>query len=71
VVEKVGVTGWRVQIHLKIPLPEDVPTTTDDSDPSPTTDRQAVSACVPFVSVKRDSYSLKERDFGRVTPVEN
>ncbi|MFL5863515.1 MAG: hypothetical protein ACJ780_22525 [Solirubrobacteraceae bacterium] len=31
VVEKVRVTGWRVEIHLKIPLPEDPP----DEDPPP------------------------------------
>jgi site-specific DNA recombinase len=32
VVEKVRVTGWRVEIHLKIPLPEDPP---DDDPPGP------------------------------------
>ena len=31
VVEKVRVTGWRVEIHLKIPLPDDPP----DDDPPP------------------------------------
>ena len=31
VVEKVRVTGWRVEIHLKIPLPDDPP----DNDPPP------------------------------------
>jgi hypothetical protein len=32
VVEKVRVTGWRVEIHLKIPLPDDPP---DDDPPAP------------------------------------
>ena len=32
VVEKVRVTGWRVEIHLKIPLPDDPP---DDEPPRP------------------------------------
>src|ERR1019366_8224065 len=32
VVEKVRVTGWRVEIHLKIPLPEDP--SNDDPDPT-------------------------------------
>ena len=31
VVEKIRVTGWRVEIHLKIPLPDDPP----DDDPPP------------------------------------
>jgi site-specific DNA recombinase len=31
VIEKVRVTGWRVEIHLKIPLPDDPP----DDDPPP------------------------------------
>ena len=31
VIEKVRVTGWRVEIHLKIPLPDDPP----DEDPPP------------------------------------
>ena len=51
VVEKVRVTGWRVEIHLKIPLPDDPP---DDDPPHPapsrTTDRQAICACVPLVA---------------------
>ena len=51
VVEKVRVTGWRVEIHLKIPLPDDP---RHDNPPAPgpsqTTDRQAICACVPFVS---------------------
>jgi site-specific DNA recombinase len=32
VVEKIRVTGWRVEIHLKIPLPDDPP---DDGPPPP------------------------------------
>ncbi|MBV9196473.1 MAG: hypothetical protein JO168_20240, partial [Solirubrobacterales bacterium] len=32
VVEKVRVTGWRAEIHLKIPLPDDPP---DDDPPAP------------------------------------
>ena len=32
VVEKIRVTGWRVEIHLKIPLPDDPP---DDDRPTP------------------------------------
>ena len=32
VVEKIRVTGWRVEIHLKIPLPDDPP---DDDPPAP------------------------------------
>jgi hypothetical protein len=35
VVEKVRVTGWRVEIHLKIPLPDDPP---DDRPPAPGAD---------------------------------
>ena len=38
VVEKVRVTGWRVEIHLKIPLPDDPPnddSPNDDSPPEP------------------------------------
>ena len=31
IVEKIRVTGWRVEIHLKIPLPEDP----RDEDPPP------------------------------------
>jgi site-specific DNA recombinase len=34
VVEKVRVTGWNVEIHLKIPLPDDPPN--DDPPPKPT-----------------------------------
>ena len=30
-----------------------------------------VQGCVPFVTLKGDSYRLKDRDLGRVTPVEN
>jgi len=32
VIEKIRVTGWRVEIHLKIPLPDDPP---DDDPPAP------------------------------------
>lgn len=32
VVEKVRVTGWRVEIHLKFPLPDEAP---DDDRPTP------------------------------------
>jgi site-specific DNA recombinase len=35
VVEKVRVTGWRVEIHLKIPLPEAPPDDSSDEDPPP------------------------------------
>jgi hypothetical protein len=31
-VEKIRVTGWRVEIHLKIPLPDDPPD--DDHEPT-------------------------------------
>ena len=50
VIEKVRVTGWRVEIHLKIPLPATHPTRpATTACPSPTTDRQAICARVPFV----------------------
>jgi site-specific DNA recombinase len=35
VVEKVSVTGWRVEIHLKIPLPNDPPPNEDRPDHRP------------------------------------
>jgi len=71
VVEKVRVTGWRVEIHLKIPLINDGPDDNSPPEPAPRPDRQAISACVPFVTLKGDSYRLKDRDLGRVSPVEN
>lgn len=68
VVEKVRVTGWRVKIHLKIPLADDRP---DDHRPpawNQTRDRQAISACVLFVQLKGTSYRLRERGTA-TTPV--
>ena len=69
VVEKVRVTGWRVEIHLKIPLPTNHhPTSTDpndgppDPDPDARTGRpshcQAICACVPIIEMSREGIPL-------------
>ena len=42
VVEKIRVTGWRVEIHLKIPLP-DTPSDDDPSPPGPEPDNEPSS----------------------------
>jgi hypothetical protein len=67
IAEKVRVTGWRVEIHLKIPLPDDPHTTTRRNlGPTRTTDRQAICACVPLVSTDgQDSYRLAQATIGK------
>ena len=45
VVEKVRVTGWRVEIHLKIPLPDDPPD--DDPPPRPRAEQRTVKRYAP------------------------
>jgi hypothetical protein len=37
----------------------------------PHEDAAVVQGCVPLVSLKGDSYRLKDRDLRRVTPAEN
>ena len=59
--------GWRVEIHPKIPLADDDPTTTQQSRPTPTQNRQAICACVPLVSTSGRIRSLNQPNRG--TPV--
>ena len=66
-VEKVAVSGWRVEIHLKIPLPDDSPEDPRPREPLPAPRRQAITACVPLVTLKGKSYRLCERGLD-VTP---
>ena len=50
VVERIRVTGWRVEIQHKIPLPDDPEDDDHDpTEPQPDDHRQAIRACVPFV----------------------
>jgi site-specific DNA recombinase len=70
VVEKVCVTGWRVEIHLKIPLPNEPPPDEDRPDHPPPartrpppdrlgrSHRQAMCACVPIIEMSREGIPL-------------
>lgn len=59
VVEKVRVTGWHVEIHLKITLQADPYPNANLGHPSPFPDRQAIWACVPLMSITGDGYRLR------------
>ena len=65
-IEEVRVTGWHVQIHLRIPLdpPEPEPHTPPvpevDQRPSAHDRCQAKTVCVPLVVTDGDSYRMRE-----------
>ena len=65
VVEKVRVTGWGVEIHLKIPLPDNPGEDPRRPAPSRTTNRQAICGCVPLLITNgQDSYLLAHATAG-------
>ena len=60
VVEKVRVTGWRVEIHLKIPITDDDTGTQREPrppkpDPGPSSDMDLI----PFMQIDGDSYRMR------------
>jgi site-specific DNA recombinase len=66
VVEKVRVTGWRLEIHLRIPsLTTTAEPNANPGNPRPVRHRQPIWACVPLMALKGDSYRLKDRDLVR------
>ena len=68
-IEDVRVTGWHVQIRLRIALDPPPPDPTGPTEAHRHHTRaqcQAKTVCVPLVTLKGDSYRLKDRDLGRV-----
>jgi site-specific DNA recombinase len=64
VVEQVRVTGWHVEIRLRIPL--DPPTHLHPRTPTPShrLHRQAICACAPLVITDGESYRMRTRGGG-------
>jgi hypothetical protein len=59
-IEQVRVTGWHVEIRLRIPLdPEPGKPSTDH--PHPPAPLSAKTVCVPLVAINGPSYRLKDR----------
>jgi hypothetical protein len=64
VVEKVRVTGWRVEIHLNIPIADDPPSQREPRPPAPGPRPSSDMGVRPLVSHKGDSYRLRDKDLG-------
>jgi len=66
VVEKVRVTGWRVEIHLKIPLADDPPnndpTPEPEPDKPPSSDIRLRSVRVQDVGVVQEPFDGRGRE---------
>ena len=71
-VEDVRVTGWHVQIRLRIALDPPPPAPDRPNRPKRQTVHhtraqcQPKTVCVPLVALNGDSYRIKDRDLGRV-----
>ena len=75
-IEDVHVTGWHVQIRLRIALDPPPPDPPHPTGPTarqanrhvtpPAPECQPKTVCVPLVALKGDSYRIKDRDLGRV-----